>query len=96
MPLNEALNDQRIKHGYLPALLVQAVGQGQIIGARSFHHKLAVRPAILDQLLKASFAIADFQVLDLVMQEVTDGERDFAHVNADDGKRQGGIHSEAG
>jgi hypothetical protein len=66
---------------------MQEISQGQVIGAGGFHHKPAVCPAGFDQLLKAGFAIADFQVLGLVIDQVTDGERGFAHVNADD--RQG-------
>ncbi|WRQ28135.1 hypothetical protein SD425_24015 [Hymenobacter sp. GOD-10R] len=58
--LNKALDDQRIEYGYLPSLLVQVVGHGQVVGTRRFHHEQAVRPTDLHQLLEADFAIADF------------------------------------
>jgi hypothetical protein len=44
-------------------------------------------------LLKTGFAIADFQVLDLVMHVITDGERGFAYIDADDRQGQLGSHS---
>ena len=85
MHLNEALNDQWVQDGYLPTLLVQVIGYGQIISAGGFHHKPALRATGLDQLLKSSFAIADFQVFDQIIYLVTDGERGLAHVQADNG-----------
>ena len=85
MHLKEALDDARIEHGDLPTLLVQVIGQSQVISAGGFHHEPALRAAGLDQLLKARFAIADFQVLDQLIYLVTDGERGLAHVQADNG-----------
>ncbi|GAA4509351.1 hypothetical protein GCM10023172_42720 [Hymenobacter ginsengisoli] len=69
----------------MAALFVQVVGQGQVIGAGGLHYKLAVRTARLDQLLKASFGIADFQVFDLLINLVADRQRSFAHIQADHG-----------
>ena len=85
MHLNETLNDQWIQYDDLPTLLVQVIGYGQVIGAGGFHHKPVMRAAGLDQLLKARFIIADFQVFDQVIYLVTDGERGFTHVQADNG-----------
>lgn len=91
--LNEALDDRRIKYGYLSTLLMQTIGQGQIIGTCGFHYKLAVCPTGSYQLLESGFIITDSQVLDLVVYLVTDSERGFTHVNADNGKRGEGFHN---
>ena len=85
MRLNEALNDQWIPYGYLPTLLVQVIGQGQMMGAGGFHHKPAMYPTGLHQLRKARFIIADFQVFDQLIHVMTNGERGFTHVQADNG-----------
>ena len=85
MHLNEALDDERIEHGHLSALLVQVIGYGQVIGAGGFHHKPAMRAAGLDQLLKARFIIADFQVFDQLIHVLINGERGFTHIQADSG-----------
>jgi len=67
MHLDEAADDERIEHRYVATLFLQVVSDRQTVGAGRFQHKQAVRPTRLHQLLKAGFAVADFQVLDLFL-----------------------------
>jgi hypothetical protein len=86
--LDEALDDQWIEYCYLASLLVQVISYRQIIGTRGFHHKQTLATTGLDKLLKTSFAIADFQVFDLLVDLITYRQGGFADVKANDGKRK--------
>ena len=58
--LKEALDDERIPYGPLPARLLQGLGQAQVVGARGFEHEQALGATLFDQLAKTRFRVRDF------------------------------------